>query len=133
MAKTPTNIPVTTETKGPVPAGQAPWYPLATLREEMDRLFDDFFTGWPMNRESDDGPQLLAHGASCPSLGRPITLSQGCSARLLRSVNAGRTPLRNRNRAGVPPWNEQENAEFPGEIGPERDFCSRGDGGGVRL
>ena len=23
-------------------------HPLATLREEMDRLFDDFFTGWPM-------------------------------------------------------------------------------------
>ena len=48
MAKTPTNIPVNKETQAPVPAGQAPWYPLATLREEMDRLFDDFFTGWPM-------------------------------------------------------------------------------------
>ena len=48
MAKTPTSIPVTTENQGPMPAGQAPWYPLATLRDEMDRLFDDFFTGWPM-------------------------------------------------------------------------------------
>ena len=44
MPKTPTNIPVTTETK----AGQVRWYSPATLREEMDRLFDDFFTGWPM-------------------------------------------------------------------------------------
>jgi HSP20 family protein len=48
MAKTPTSIPLKTEPKAPVPVGQMPWHPLATLRDEMDRLFDDFFTGWPM-------------------------------------------------------------------------------------
>ena len=48
MDTTPTNIPVKSETKAPAPAGQVPWNSLATLRDEMDRLFDDFFTGWPM-------------------------------------------------------------------------------------
>ena len=33
----------------------------------------------------------------------------------------------NRSRTVVPPQNEQENADFPGEIGPEWDFCSRGE------
>jgi HSP20 family protein len=39
------NVPVRTETKVPVSAGTMSRYSLQGLREEMDRLFDDFFSG----------------------------------------------------------------------------------------
>ena len=45
MAEAQTKAPAatTSETRPAAPEGQAGWHPLAPLRQEMDRLFDDFF------------------------------------------------------------------------------------------
>jgi len=50
MAEAQTKAPATTtpETRPTAPEGQAGWHPLAPLRQEMDRLFDDFFAGFPL-------------------------------------------------------------------------------------
>jgi HSP20 family protein len=59
MDTSPANIPVKTEAKALAAGGQVPWYSLATLREEMDRLFDDFFGGspkMPFRRRIDTDP-----------------------------------------------------------------------------
>ena len=42
MAETETSTPASAENKAPTPRGGERRHPLATLREEMDRLFDDF-------------------------------------------------------------------------------------------
>ena len=41
------NVPVKSEASAPAGGGTLPWYSLPALRDEVDRLFDDFFTGWP--------------------------------------------------------------------------------------
>jgi HSP20 family protein len=42
------DLPVEKQEKAPASRAEAPRHPLLALREEMDRLFDDFFTGWPL-------------------------------------------------------------------------------------
>jgi len=47
MAEAATKLPVKTEAKATAPATPAPaWHPFENLRREMDRLFDDFATGF---------------------------------------------------------------------------------------
>jgi HSP20 family protein len=41
------NVPVKSEASAPGGGSGSPWYSLPALRDEVDRLFDDFFTGWP--------------------------------------------------------------------------------------
>lgn len=45
MADEPTKVQSKTEKTAPAPAGRRD--PLATLRDEVDRLFDDFAWRWP--------------------------------------------------------------------------------------
>jgi HSP20 family protein len=42
MAETATNVPVKTETKEKVPSKPQAWHPFENLRQEMNRLFDEF-------------------------------------------------------------------------------------------
>jgi len=47
MAETTTKVPVTTEKKTGEPASALQtWQPFKSLRQEMDRLFEDFERGW---------------------------------------------------------------------------------------
>ncbi len=48
MAETEASIPASTGSKMPASRGEERRHPLATLRDEMDRLFDDFFSGSPL-------------------------------------------------------------------------------------
>lgn len=52
------------------PQPEAVWQPLATLRSEMDRLFDGFWRGLGAPRGAEAPPRLFpgAFGAGCPSL-----------------------------------------------------------------
>lgn len=60
MAEKSKDVPVKKEEAAPTPAER--WEPFASLRDEMDRLFDDFALRWPM------GP-LARHGWPTPMRG----------------------------------------------------------------
>jgi HSP20 family protein len=46
MAEGGAKVPVTSEKKSAVPASARAWHPFETLREEVDRLFEDFGRGF---------------------------------------------------------------------------------------
>ncbi len=68
MAKEKGKVPVRMEPErgGPM---ESPWQPLIGLREEMDRLFDEFWSGWPMGRGRRRGRGFLEPFRGFPMLG----------------------------------------------------------------
>ncbi|AMN38486.1 Hsp20/alpha crystallin family protein [Rhodoplanes sp. Z2-YC6860] len=46
MTETATKVPVKTENKGPQNIARQPWHPLESLHREVDRLFNDFGSGF---------------------------------------------------------------------------------------
>ncbi len=61
---------------------EAPLEPLAHLREEMDRLFDDFTSGWPWGRARRRARGMMTPfaGAFEPFRGSPFGWSSGIGA-----------------------------------------------------
>ena len=73
MAKEPSKVPVKTEAKGAPPA-ERPRHPLVSLREEIDRLFEDFASGFslfPFGRrgfEIEPAFRMPSWGVSVPAV-----------------------------------------------------------------
>jgi HSP20 family protein len=47
MAEISTKVPLKTETKGETAVAHRAWQPFESLHDEIDRLFDEFTSGWP--------------------------------------------------------------------------------------
>lgn len=71
MAESSTNVPVKSEPKSTTPAVVRPWQPFASLRREIDRLFEDFDGGMfrtPRRRALFDYTPLTRFEAEPPAV-----------------------------------------------------------------
>jgi Hsp20/alpha crystallin family len=85
----------------------------ATLREEMDRLFEDFFTGWPMTSIGVAGSAPI-HGAASRACSRRLSRPPMCSP-CSRSRARRRRSTRRRAKTAASPNGGPEDAD-PGKI-----------------